>query len=209
MPLLLGLRKLKTIFMNKNTVAVGRCEQAASETAPNCKRLCRELGLISQPTDYQKSILTYHSQRCAVSGKSVSHRAVAQCTAPPNPLFGGFSEETGLWLEGQAGCWTEVICFYMLNSTSVIYTSRRGHHCCSWEVRANCERNGPQLHTFVSRAGSELATYRLPKKRLVLSPTEVRSFRKIRELYNTIKIRANAQKISIRVTKKMLYSHFF
>ena len=43
---------------------------------PNCKRLCCELGSISWPIDYQKSVLTSHPQRCAIFGKSGSHRAV-------------------------------------------------------------------------------------------------------------------------------------
>ena len=73
-----------------------------------------ELGSISRPTDYQKSVLTSHPQRCAVSGKSGSHRAVTQ---PPQILcLEDFLRRLVYDLKGQAGC--EQRCVNMLNSAS-------------------------------------------------------------------------------------------
>ena len=45
--------------------------------------ICRELGSISRPTDYEKSVLTSRLERCANSRKSAT--GICRYITPPNP----------------------------------------------------------------------------------------------------------------------------
>ena len=46
--------------------------------------MCHELGSISRPTDYEKSILTSRPERCTISRKSAT--GICRNITPPNPF---------------------------------------------------------------------------------------------------------------------------